>query len=249
MWSRIKQAYGDSARILTALPLLFALPVAAELVQHFIEYRAGMFASVEAMEATAADAGRMGFGQVKVLVLMLLPFWVARWHFFRGRRDRPILGDRRSIMLYVPVVLLGIAIGLVQQFGGSLLSPYVPDARVLMAIGFLFFAATVVLDVYLTAWKIGAALGNPRMTIPASFRVMHGNFWWSLGFFVVMFLPLMVVHYGLNGLAIGKPDGLLWTILAIDSLVVGYLGLVLAMTTVLMAGRAAERSGVALVAA
>jgi hypothetical protein len=87
------------------------------------------------------------------------------------------------------------------------------------------------------------------MTIPASFRVMHGNFWWSLGFFAVMFLPLMVLHYGLNGLAIGRPDGLLRAILAIDSLVVGYLGLVLAMTSVLMAQRSAERSGVALDAA
>jgi hypothetical protein len=102
------------------------------------------------------------------------------------------------------------------------------------------------LEIYLSAWKVGAALGNPRLGILASFRIMNGNFWWSLGYFLTMMLPLMIVHYGLNGLAVGRPDSVLWPMLIFDSLVVAYLGLVLAATVYLTARRATERSNVPL---
>ena len=159
------------------------------------------------MEATGDDPARMAFGQVKILVLALLPFWVSRWHLLRGQAGRRVLGDRRSVLLYVPVILLGIVIiALLMHFGGRLLSPFVANAGLLMAIGFAFFLATMALEIYLSVWKVGAALGNSRLTIPASFRLMHGNFWWSLGFFLAMFLPLMVVHYLLAVLPLGRPD-------------------------------------------
>lgn len=246
MWRFIKQAYRDSARILVALPALFALAAATELIQHVIEQRIGMFDSLEAAQATGDHAARMGFGQVKILSLILLLYWVSRWQAFRDRPERSVLGDRRSAWLFLGVVLVGIALGLVQQFGGALLSPLGFNARTLLAIGLAFFAASVALEIYLTVWKVGAALGNPRLSIPASFRIMRGNFWWSLGFSIVMILPLMAVHYALNIFAIGKPAVTLWAILAADALIVGYLGLVLATTSFLIAQRATQRAGVPL---
>jgi hypothetical protein len=249
MWSDFKRAYADAARLMTALPLVFALPVVAELVQHWVEYRAGMFDSIAGAEAAGDDPARMAFGQIKFLSLLLVPFWITRWFFFRDDPDRPLLGDRRSVMLYIPVLLLSFVLALPQQFGGSLLSTLVPDPGTLMAIGFAYFLATLVLEIYLTIWKVGAALGNSGLTIPASLRIMHGNFWWSFGLYLLAFLPLMILHYGLFGLAVGRSGGLLWTLLVADSLVVGLLALVLPMASVLIARRAAERSGTVLAAA
>ena len=245
MLKSIGEAYRDSFRVGLALPLLFALPVTTELIQHVIEYRIGLFASFEAMEAVGGDSARMGFGQVKILSLILLVYWVSRWQVLRGRADRPVLGDRRSATLFAGVVALGVALGLVQQFGGGVLAPLL-DAGAVMTIGFAYFFLSLALEVYLSVWKVGSALGNARLNIPASFRIMQGNFWWSLGFSVAMMLPLMVLHYALNALAVGRPFALAWSILVLDALVVGCLGLVLATTTFLIARRAAERARIGL---
>ena len=73
---------------------------------------------------------------------------------------------------------------------------------------------------------------------------MHGNFWWSLAFFhghvpalswwCIIWLAVLAARTGRTAL--------LWAFLALDSLLVGYLGLVLATTQVLIARRATERS-------
>ena len=246
MWTSIKRAYADSGRIIVALPLLFALPVAAELIQHAIEYRAGMYESLAAMEAAGDDPARLGFGQLKILTLILLLYWVSRWQALRGVGGAPVLGDRLSAWLFVGVVLFALAMGMVQQFGGTWIAPFVSGESALLAMGIAFFLLSFALDIYLSAWKVGSALGNARLTIPASFRIVHGTFWWGLGFSVAMILPLMVLHYALAVVAIGLPDALLWAVLVFDSLLVGYLGLVLATTSYLIAERAAGRAGVAL---
>ena len=100
MLKYIAQAYRDSARAALALPLLFALPAAAELIQHAIEHRAGMFDSLAAMQAAADDPARMGVGQVKVLTLMLVLYWVSRWQALRGDPGRSVWGDGRSAALF-----------------------------------------------------------------------------------------------------------------------------------------------------
>ena len=246
MWQFIKQAYADSARIIIALPWLFALPTVAELIQHVIEYRSGMYDSVAAMQAAGDDPARMGFGQVKILTLILLLYWVSRWQAFRGSKEGSVLGDRRSALLFLGVVLFATAIGLVQQFGGTFLSPILGNDNLLLTIGFAFFLLSLALDIYLSAWKVGSALGNPRLTIPASFRIVQGSFWWSLAFYVLMIVPLMVVHYALAVVALGRPDPVLWAVLTLDAFIVGYLGLVLSTATYLVAQRAATRAGVPL---
>lgn len=248
MWTEIKQAYAGSAKVGLAAPLIFVLPFAAELIQHVIEIRIGMFDSIQTMEAAADNGARMGFGMVKILSLILLVYWVSRkLAAMDGTRLR-VLGDARSARLFFWVLALAVVMALVQQFGGALLAPHVPEGRTLTIIGFGFFFAATALEIYLTAWKTGAALGNPRLTLPASFRIMHGNFWWSLGYFVVMFLPLMILHYGLNLVAVGRPEAAIWSLMVIDSLVVGYLGIVLAAVVYITARRATARKDVALIA-
>ena len=247
MWTEIKRAYRDAAGIVVAAPLLFALPVAAEFIQHVIEIRIGMFESVEAMQRVGDHPARMGFGQVKILSLILLVYWASRSLAARDGAPLRVVGDGRSALLFVLPVAWSFATALVQQFGGAVVGPYMPSDRALILLGFVYFALLFVLDTYLIPWKVGAAVGNRRLTFLASFRILRGNFWWSLGFFVSLFLPLMIAHYALNMLAVGRSETLLWAILAVDSLEVGWLGLVLAVSYYIIARRATERSGAALV--
>lgn len=245
MLTMIGRIYRDAFGAARAVPLLFLLPLAVEFIQHVIEYRAGMFTSFEGMAAAGNDAGRIGFGQVKSLSLILLIYWVSRWLAFGRDPARPIVGDRISARLFAGVAILFILAGLVPQFGGAFLTPLMPN-RALFGIGIAVFVATLVLNIYLMVWKVGAALGNPALTIPASFRTMHGNFWLSLAVDVAIFLPPMIAHYALNILAVGKPAGLVWTLLAVDSLVVGLLGLLMATASFRIAERALTRAGISL---
>jgi hypothetical protein len=240
MWTEIKAAYRDSWAVALKFPLLFALPATAEFAQHVAEYKTGMFASMGGMAAAADNGVRMGFGIVKVLSLFLLIYWVSRaLAVLRGGALR-VPGDAHSARLFAWVLVWGFATGLPQLFGGDLIAPFV-TGRAAIFIGAAFFLVLLVCDTYLTVWKVGASLGNERLSFIASFRIMHGNFWWSLLYFVVMFLPLMVVHYALNFLAIGRPPALMWATLGVDALAVGYLGIVLTATSYVIAGRATAR--------
>jgi hypothetical protein len=79
-----------------------------------------------------------------------------------------------------------------------------------------------------------------------SFAVMAGSFWRSLGYLIAGALPLMVVHYALGYGAIGRPEWLVWVMLAIDAMVVGLLALTMSGSGYLAGMRAAERKGVPL---
>jgi hypothetical protein len=246
MWTEIKTTYRDSWKVAWAFPLLFALPAAAELAQHIAEYEIGMFTGMQGMKAAADNGWRMGFGMVKLLSLFLLGYWVSRALALLHGAQLRVSGDRDSARLFVGVLAWSIGTGMLQLFGGDLIAPFVPNPKALIAVGAAFGVALLVCDMYLNVWKVGASLGNARLTPAASFRIMHGNFWWSLGYFAIMSLPALALHYALNFLAVGRPPLASWTLLGVDALTVGYLGIVLVASIYMIARRSTARQGAAL---
>ena len=63
----------------------------------------------------------------------------------------------------------------------------------------------------------------------ASIRVMAPQLAWAVAFSLIAILPLMAVHYalGIGAIFVGG-DGLKWAMLALDSLVVGWLAALMA---------------------
>lgn len=245
MWTSIKECYRESTAIALALPLLLAVPALAEFTQHIIEYRIGMFESAAAMQANAEHPARMAWGMVKVLALFLMIYWVSRAMAFGRGGAKPVLGDARSARLFAAVLLVNLALTAAELFGSGLLAPLVGAAAARWSSILLLVLGAAVI-VYLSVWAVGAALGNRALTIRASFRIMHGNFWWSVGFSLLAQLPLIALHYALNFGGMGRSAGLLWTLLTLDALLVGYLGIVIGAMTYLVARRAAGRAGVPL---
>lgn len=236
----------SAARFAIACPLLFAVPVAAELVQHAVELQIGMYESFKQFGASESDPARTAAGFVKTLALILPAYWFVR---YLGHGDSAAAGrsfDRRSLRLFALVTLWALAWMLPFMFGGDVLVAAGMSKSAVFKVGTGAFLLSIVLETFLAPWKTAAPLGNAAIGFGRSIGLVRGHLLWSLGVFVLAFLPLMVVHYGLAVLAIGRPLPLVATILVADALLVGVLANVLVGINYLVARRVTAAAGVAL---
>ena len=231
-WRTLKASYTGGFSFALACPLLFAVPVALELVQHVMEVHQGMYDSIAAAKAADADPVRLGFGLLKVAALTLSAYWIARFLAWR-EPTRVSSCDATAFRLFAGVLAFQVGLSAMELFA-------------LPRTGALLLAETVggiVLNVVLAAWFVAAPLGNPRIGPWRSIRLMAPRLPWSAGLPLAATLPLVVPHYVLAALALIGPRQLLWAALIADSALVGLLGAVMAASGFLIAARAAGLAG------
>jgi hypothetical protein len=242
MISDFKQVYGGAWRYAIACPLLFAVPAAIEFVQHVIEMRIGMYESIEAAKAVEAHGARLGWGLVKALSLTLAGYWLARFLLMPEGASAARRFDPVAARLYFWVMLWSLALTLPALWGGDAmraagLGDYAMKAGITLTL------LSFIVNVMLAPWFVGAALGNSRLGFLRSIRLVGWDVWWGALFSIAAILPPMVLHYAFAFLAIGAAPSAAWAIMAVDSVLVGYLGAVIAATHVAIARRAAARAG------
>jgi hypothetical protein len=239
--------YAGAWRYALACPLLFAVPVVVEFIQHVIEMRIGMYDSIAAAQAVEADGARLGWGVVKTLSLGLAGYWVARFLLLRGAADARRL-DPVALRLFAWVLLFGLALTVLTLWGGDAMRLAGLGAHTMpagVAVGLFGF----ILSILVAPWKVGAALGNAEMGFVRAIGLVGWGIWWGIIFTLLAVLPPMILHYVFAFLAIGAAPGAAWAILAVDALLVGYLAAILAAVDVAIARRAAGQAGVGLVPA
>jgi hypothetical protein len=249
MLTEIRQAYGRSWAFALALPGIVAIPIAAEAMQHAIEWRIGMFESFDLARGAENNSLRMGFGHVKIAALFIMGYWVTRFLAFGGDARRTLRFDGTAMGLFAMVLTFDALMAIVQTRAGGWLSQLVPSGWPLLLTGLAAMLAAMALQLFLTPWKAGAALGNPHLHLAASIRMMRGHIGWSFGYTLVMIVPVMVLHYALNGFAIGRAPALAIGLLSADSLLVGYMAVLLPASAFVIAERAARLRGESLLAA
>lgn len=227
-FSAFRLAYREGTAFLVACPLLALVPFVAEMVQHVVEVKLGMYQSIAAAKALDGDPVRLAFGFIKVLALILPGYWTMR--FIALGRNRAAAGRLdpvalRTFGLYLLVAAALSAIGLfaVPRTGAWTLA----DIVLGLVIGVLF-----------AAWAVGAAIGDARLGPVSSARLMARHLLWGVGFSLVVTLPLMIPHYLFAALAIMGPKSLLWPILVVDALLVSWLAAVMVASTYAIARRA-----------
>jgi len=232
-----------STRFAMLCPLLFLLPVAIELLQHWAEVHAGMYDSIAGAKAAEHDPLRMAIGHAKVISLFLLGYWVMRFIAYGNSAREAVRRDPRALRLFAWVMAWGLFWLVLIQDGPMLAAARGVPAKVLAftQLGVIF--SSMFLELCLSAWKAAAPLGNPRIGFLRSLAMIRGSFWWSVAMLFVTVIPLLVLHYVFAVLAIGKGPVLLWAILAIDSLVAAYLGVVMVALTYAIGERMATRHG------
>lgn len=241
----LKDAYAGSWRFMLACPLLFALPVAVEGIQHGIEYMLGMYQGIEAAQAVETHPARLLWGYLKASVLALSAYWVVRY-LAMGRDEAGRL-DPKAVRLFAPVLAWHLLWGALLLWGGGLLTLAGIEGRTALWIGVSVFFGNFVLETALAAWRTGAPLGNERLTFTRSLKLVGPRLVQSVGFMLAAILPVMIIHYALGLGAIFAPAPLVIPMLVLDSVLVGYLGALIVAGSFMVARRAVEQAGEKLV--
>lgn len=246
----IGQTYRTSWAFALACPLLFAIPVLVELLQHFVELQAGMYVDTEGARAAEQGELRMQLGFAKTLALLLPGYWFARFVLFQGDGQRAAQIEMPAFGLWLVIFAIMAVNMWLGLFGPSLgqLAGLDEDGamQLSIALGVLEAIAMIFLSAWLVAWPVGNAALGPIKSV----RIMGGSFWYAAALFVAGFLPLMAIHYGLAIAAVlWLPAWLDWLAMVIDAILVGFLALTMTGATVFGARRAAARKGVDLLPA
>lgn len=210
-------SYLDSLRAIKALPWLFAAIILWEFAQHVVEVRIGMFTNEETARAVSQDGARMVFGWVKMISIYVGAFFVIR-HFAGTRDGRQLapLGPaaKRFAPYLVYSLILFAAVFYTRDFAAE---DQVDMVRAVLGLG------QVLIEPLLMAWVVAAATDG-RITGPIGSAKRTGLLYFlALPLFLLIRTPVSLLHQNLNQWAIGKQSPELWSLLAIDSLVVGLI--------------------------
>ncbi|MBW6522316.1 hypothetical protein KZ810_02290 [Sphingomonas sp. RHCKR47] len=248
MWPTIKQMYGGAVRFARAAPLLFLVPVLVEFAQHIAEIQSGLYVSRDAARAVANDPTRMAFGFAKTLALLLPGYWFTRYLAFGGDLRRTLAFDARALGLFAVQFAIAGSVQYAMLFGPSLGTLLGLDGRAASFVTAGLAVAQSVLGIYLTAWFVAWPIGNASLGPLPSCAVMAGSFWRAVGYLLAGVIPLMALHYAFGLGAIGRPAALVWAMLALDAITVGFLALTMTASKYVAARDAAERKQVSLFA-
>jgi len=209
------------------VPLLLILPAAAELAQHAVEIRLGLYAG---NAAAAVSPLRLILGAVKVVaILATLLVALRRW---RARYEALVLRPgRRLIAGFLTILLV--------QVGGELLLVVIGSgiARLLHA-GRAGHAVAVVAPVILwlflvgalIPWYVGLLTEDRMMTLRRAWGAMRSRLSWAFGVQLAGYLPLLIAHYLLGYGAMGRRATTVWLLMIVDAGVVGLLALAIGST-------------------
>ena len=246
MKTDISEIYRRAWAFALACPILFLIPVLAELAQHVVEWQAGMYDSLAGAKAAEADPLRMQFGFAKTLALLLPGYWFTRYILFggdaaRGRRiEWPATGLWLLLFAFHALIQWWLLFG--PSFASLLGLSGQPGTWVSMGLALIAGIA----GIYFAAWYAGWTVGNARIGPLRSIRIMNGHFWRTVVLTIAATLPLMIVHYALGFGAIFAPSAFDWPLLLLDALVVGGLALTMAGGTTIAARHAAGAKGIRL---
>lgn len=243
LWTACRRTYAQSWRFMVALPLIAVVVIGFEGLQHVLEWTTGMYRSVAAAKEVEHDPIRMVAGLFKITSLLIIGYWVSRFVVSGGSKAITIALEPVAIRNFLNFFAFYFVLSAVLLLLPLIFSATGPTGRAI-SIGFALLAlAAVPIEVALAPWAVGAAIGDVRASPVFAIGRSQGSVLWGLALTIITILPLMIVHYGFGLGAIGRSSPIAILMLLIDSCVVGFLGVVLNASQVVIAERMALRAG------
>lgn len=245
-WGAARDGYRWSGRLLLAAPMLTALIIGLEGLQHLVEWRTGMYVSLAAAKAAEHDLARMAAGLAKVAWLLLLHFWVARFVVSGGSVRAAFARDPVAARKFAIYFVFALALAVAQLWLPVWIRAAGASQGQIVAVTAAVLLGGLPLGVALAPWSVGAAIGDRAAGPVMALRRASGSVLWGLGLTLVVIAPVMTAHYVLALVPIGRPAAIAGGLLAADAVLVGFLGVLVNCVPVLIAERMARRRGRAL---
>lgn len=213
---RFADVLRDGIAIFWLAPIIPAIIMLPEFIQHIAEIRLGMFESEAAFKALASSSDRMVWGYLKIAGLLLsllaaVRFWGARE---RGQK----WWDLRQLAwlnLIIAIVLI-----IVTSLPELLLTPIV-GADMAGYISLAILIATLPLLALLAAGLVGDKATN----LKTIFRSGWGASIRIIIYAAAVWAPLQWIHSQNHSWAIGQSDAIVWALMIFDTIVVGLLAM------------------------
>ena len=195
-------------------PLLLALIVVPEFVQHIVEINLGMFDSRESFRALAADPTRMTFGYIKVagLVLAMIAsarFWWTKQHGGYWANLKDIAWGRLLLGL-----LLFIGIPILPDLFKEQMDPRLYQTLV-WGLGLIMLPMLFLL--------LAGLFGDRATPVAAMWRRAWPWLLLTVVLLVLAFMPAQWLHGMNHRWALGADPAVVWALMIFDSLLVGLL--------------------------
>jgi hypothetical protein len=207
---------------LWSVPLLAAVPFAAELLQHLVEVLLGLHKA--GVLTPGGRTVRLAFGLVKIagivaIVIVALRWWHCEGNTRRALRPSPILAV--GILLFLVLVfaessLADVFVAMV----GHILDLHSAPRFVRLAIQFAPILAWTFLSGFWLPWNVGLLIEDRTMTLRRSVAAASNHLWMYFGLICAGVMPLLAAHYLLGFAALGKSDWFVWMLSIADAAIV-----------------------------
>ena len=214
-------------------PMFWIIPTLVEGLQHFVEVQLGMFTLGDSVEAGKETLVRLAFGFLKVLSIIIPSLLILKLSANGWDKTKlfPLTTTEKVLMLVISIFILAALI-FVTYYGQdssaylvgvveipSELAPFVP-LLILLVPMFIFRDKLLKGLLRLCGVNIEGKLSSKSYLFELLYIV----------FPILLLLAPMVLHYKLNGWAVGTEGWELFGLLALDSLLVGLMTLLIGMS-------------------
>ncbi|MEP6343922.1 MAG: hypothetical protein ABJ275_11465 [Maricaulaceae bacterium] len=217
--------------IMIALPLAL-VPVLGEGLQHFVEYKLGMFALKKGDDfGDKAHAIRIAFGAIKILSLLFIMLVLPRFFMMNRNKKTALSFTRQNGQALLKGLIVVLVMVVWTFFIGpivlSFLIPSLSELKALLLILFTPFLLGMIFTKPVNNW-LTSLWGFPLPT-PTQHKAINKTLY-GPGFMIQIaaIFPAMALHYWLGFNAMGQSGATLATLLVVDSIVVGVLACLMA---------------------
>lgn len=210
----IVETYRLGGRTFVAAPLIVAIAVVPEAAQHVAEIEIGMFESREAFRALADDPRRWIFAYAKVAGLVIAMLAVARFW---------ALGSTRNALLMSPATWLRLGVAMALTFAAELPFNWIRAQGFGTPADAAATTFSVLIQAGLLVYLVATLLDDRAVSLRAAFTERWPTALVMTLLAALAFVPAQALHMANHSWALGRPDAVVWALMAFDSLLVGLL--------------------------
>ncbi len=206
------ETYRLGGRAVKAAPLILAIAIVPELLQHIAEIHLGMFESIDRFRALANDPLRWDFGYVKVAGFVIAILAVARFWS---------VGSVRRTLLPPPMTCVRVVAGLVVGIAVALPFMWLDKQAVSSAINVPLQIASTVIQGGILIYVVGALIEDASVTLRRAMTSLLPAAIVLSVLAAVAFAPAQALHMANHKLALGQALPIVWALMIFDALWIG----------------------------